>query len=470
MVMKKRYRLCLLFVTSIILWTAIALSGLFRLSGPVDLLRRELRIFADRIFAAVYIADEQTLRHITDNYFVGNRSLRYSSSIDSWKDVERQIPGFRILGESGRPVTMYDIPFVYEKIDTPYLVSLREHYSLGSIVKDAAGEYDAMLRLGAWVGSRWDHGSDPPPGGVDVCNPIEVIQAGKTGARFWCEIAARLMVHAASALGWPARLVTASRDGYTWEHAVAELWSNEYKKWFVIDTDFNVVYEVDGEPLSAFELCHQGLELQRSGLLQTRYIAPSKPSLGYIDLMPYYNYVHIDMRNDWCSRPLASGSPVGGDLSTWWTSRPSLGRMLTAQRRVDDPVLFNWAVNWVSIYALSAKRVSESLISIEIGLAGYSPTFKAFYISFDGGAWHEVEQPGYVLSAGAGEHIVRARLLTTSGYPGPISELSFHISSTCDKSRYPEKLRTPPTAGNLGADKFSSHDFGPGNECCRGTL
>ncbi len=333
-----------------------------------------------------------------------------------------------MLGESGQVVTFYDIPFVYEKSDTPYLLALRERYSLESIVKDAVGEYAAMLRLGAWVGSRWDHGIDPPPGGEQVCYPIEVVQAGEAGARLNCDISARLMVHAATALGWPARLVTASRDGYTWEHAVSELWSNVYKKWFVIDTDFNVVYEADGAPLSAFELCHQGLELQRSGLLQTRYIAPSKPSLGHIDLMPYYNYVHIDMRNDWCSRPLPTGSPAGGDLGTWWTSRPSLNALLTAKRRVDDPALFNWAVNWVSIYALSAERVSGSLVSIEIGLAGYSPTFKAFEISFDGGVWHKVEQPGYVLIAGAGEHVVRARLLTISGYVGPVSEVSFQVS------------------------------------------
>ncbi len=430
----------LLLVISTILW--IALSGFFRLS-PIDFLRKGLRVFADRLLAVAHMSDERAVRDITGNYSVGNRSLRYLSSVDSWKDVERQIPGFRVLGESGQPVSIKDIPFVYEKIDTPYLVSFREHYSLENIVKDAPGEYEAMVRLGAWVGSRWDHGTDPPPGGEQGCNPIEVIQAGETGARFWCDIAARLMVHAATALGWPARLITASRDGYTWEHAVAELWSNEYKKWFVIDTDFNVVYEVQGVPLSAFELCHQGLELQRNGLLRTRYIASSKPSLGRIDLMAFYNYVHVDMRNDWCSRPLARGSPIGGDLSTWWTSRPSLHALLTAKRRVDDPALFNWVVNWVSIYALSAKRVSEGLISIEIGLVGYSPIFKAFEISLDGGEWHEAEQPGYVLNTGAGEHVVRARLLTISGYAGPISEVSFKVPNAREGpqvSSYLERL------------------------------
>ena len=194
--MKKRYSLGLFLVISTILW--ISLSGFFGLP-PISFLRKGLRDFTVRVLALAYSADNKAVRNITDNYRVGNRGLRNSSSIDSWKDIEGQIPGFRVLGESGQPVATYDIPFVYEESDAPYLVALRESYGLENIVKDAPDEYGAMLSLGAWVGSRWDHGTDPPPGGFNVCNAIEVIQAGETGSRFWCEIAARLMVHAATA-------------------------------------------------------------------------------------------------------------------------------------------------------------------------------------------------------------------------------------------------------------------------------
>ena len=296
----------------------------------------------------------------------------------------------------------------------------------------------SMMRCcgsGAWLGTRWDHGTDRVPGGPLVCDPVKVISAGEKGAKFWCEIAARTAVDAATAVGSTSRLLTASSDGYTWEHAVAEFWSNQYEKWFVIDTDFNCVYEYEGVPLSGFELCHRGNELQKSGKLIVREIAPSKKSLPMTDLIPYYRYIHIDMRSDWCSRPLAEGSPAGGDLSTWWTSRPSLHHLLTAKRRVDDAALFNWAVNWVSIYALNAEKASDGRTSVEIGLAGYSPTFEAFEVSFDGDEWHRIEQPNYILNAGAGDHLIRARLLTISGYTGPVSEVSFHVSSTNAASR-----------------------------------
>ncbi|MGH9906455.1 MAG: hypothetical protein ACRD8U_12845, partial [Pyrinomonadaceae bacterium] len=283
----------------------------------------------------------------------------------------------------------------------------------------------AMLRLGGWLGTRWDHGTDEVPGGSLVCDPSTIVNAGERGARYWCEIAARTTIEAATALGWPARLLTASRDGYTWEHAVAELWSNQFSKWFVMDTDFNVVYESAGVPLSAFELSHQGEQLQNGGRLRVRAIAPAKPSLPFKDLVPFYAYVHVDMRNDWCSRPLKQGSPAGGDLATWWTARPAFSRILTAKRRVDDRAVFDWNVNSVAIHASAARRYDDGQLWLEIGLTGYSPTFEAFEASVDGQPWNRIEGGVHSFSVASGIHTVGARLVTTSGYRGAESEIKF---------------------------------------------
>jgi hypothetical protein len=404
------------------------LANLFGL-GPFTFLVNTARVFAAPVFASIYNDDLKAVKAIIETYRVGDKRLLSFSPLESWKNIEAKLPGFRFLGANEGSEIGLEIPFVYERMDSSNLAEFREKCSLDRIIGGPGDEYDAMLQLGAWLGTRWDHGMDRVPGGAWVCDPARVILAGEIGSRFWCEIAARTAVRAATAVGWTARLLTASRDGYTWEHAVAEFWSNQYGKWFIVDTDFNCVYEFEGVPLSGFELCHRGNELQKGGKLVVRKIAPSKKSLPMIDLIPYYSYIHIDMRNDWCSRPLERRSPAGGDLATWWTSRPSLRHLLTAKRRVDDPKLFNWTVNWVSIYALDAKRTSEGQVSIEIGLAGYSPTFKAFEVSFDGGEWHKVEQPSYVLNTGTGDHVVSARLLTISGYRGPESKVSFRIAT-----------------------------------------
>lgn len=222
--------------------------------------------------------------------------------------------------------------FVFERDDAPHLVALREKYRLDEIIAGASSEYEAQLKLAAWVGTRFDHGTDDPPGGRQACDTIAVIEAGQRGARYWCEVAAYTMIHAAQAAGWHARLVTGSTNGYTWDHAVAELWSRQFNKWFVVDADFNVVFESAGVPLSAWELVHDAPALRAKGVLMQRQFARFKKGLVYQDLLRLYAYAHVDQRSDWCTRRLRRGSPAGGDLNTLWTAREGKEPRLTAIR------------------------------------------------------------------------------------------------------------------------------------------
>jgi hypothetical protein len=427
-----------LVLTHGITWSIVVVSAVFaawlgasRLMSepPLVLLEQAARVVVAPIFSAVYREDLKYVGDATRGYQIGEPDLPASSPLASWRKIERRIPEFRVLGGMDSGELPHEVPFVYEDANAQHLVEFRKSYHLQDIIKGSVDEYGAMLQLGAWLGTRWDHGTDEVPGGTDVCRPAEVVKAGEQGARFWCEIAARTAIQAATALGWPARLVTASRDGYTWEHAVAEFWSNQFAKWFVMDTDFNVVFESSGIPLSAFELSRQGEQLRASKQLNVRAIARPKKNLPLIDLLPLYSYIHLDMRNDWCSRPLRPESPAGGDLSTWWTSRPSLSHILTAKKRVDEPRTFNWSVNSVAIYALDAIRVSQARISVEIELTGYSPDFRAFQVSFDGVEWRQLDHPRYMLDVAPGEHVFRGRMVTLHQKPGPESKVRFHLSS-----------------------------------------
>ena len=411
------------------------LSVYFRLP-PINFVKNGLRVVAVPILAHVYDEDVQDAEQIRREYLVGERHLTQSSALKSWKNLESNVTGFHVLSVTPEIPGFQEIPFVYESMNAPHLVAFRERYKLNELIAGAADEYEAMLRLGGWVGSQWDHGLDAIPGGNTLCfNPIAVVEAGRAGAKFWCEIAAKVTVHAATALGWEARLVTGSRNGYDWEHALAELWSNQYNKWFVIDADFNVVYETtDGVPLSAFELCHDWPELEKAGKLTVRRIAPAKPSLPLIDLLPFYRYVHIDLRNDWNSRQLRRGSPAGGDLATWWTARPDFGPLLTSKIRVDDRHRFNWPVNKVEIHVKEVEihtrhleNRSEQWLRFGLSLVAYSPNFQAFEVSFDGKSWDKTVSGKYSLPCFQGEHTIKVRVVTASNQKGPVSEVRFQI-------------------------------------------
>jgi len=335
-------------------------------------------------------------------------SVVYGSDLTT--SIERTVH-YRI-GAWDRPVP----EFVFERHDSPHLTAFRQRYGLDSLLGGASNEYDAQLRLAAWVGSRFEHGTDSVPGGNHVCSPTDVVQAGAAGAAYWCEIAARLMVQAATAVGIPARVITASRDAYTWEHAVAELWSNQFNKWFVVDTDFNVVFEADGRPLSAWELVHRGPELQRNGRLLVRRFAKFKEGLVPQDLLRFFAYVHLDKRTDWCTRKLRRGSPAGGDLATVWTARPGSEPPLTAIPRARGSEAFDWPVN------VTAITLSPDGRTVRLGT--WSPVFAEFEYRLDEGPWTTAAHTEIVLSHTSRPERIEARVRTIRNDTGPVASLT----------------------------------------------
>ncbi len=313
-------------------------------------------------------------------------------------------------------------PFVYEQISEPYLETLRQEFNLQRVISSSQSEYEAQLKLGAWLGTRWDHGTSPLEGTKEERNPVDIIRAGEAGEKYWCEIAAIVTVQTATAMGYPARLVMLSRNGYDMEHGVAEIWSNQFNKWYVMDTDFNVIFEKDGIPLSAFELCHDGLKWQEQGALQKNFFTPSKPSMPYKDLLPFYRYVRVDLRNDWLSRDLRPGSPAGGDLATWWTSREGSGPVLTASERVDDPERFDWKVNQVVVKALQTPAKVPSQRRYDLTFSAYAPYYSGLQMRIDGGPWEVLSDfsPSLVFDDVLSHH-VDARVISVYDNYGPVT-------------------------------------------------
>jgi hypothetical protein len=315
-----------------------------------------------------------------------------------------------------------EFPFVFERSDAPHLVQLRKRYDLQALFAGAPTEYEAQLQLAAWVGTRFEHGDDDVPGGRQVCDPVAVFDAGSNGRRFWCEIAAYSMIQAATAVGWPARMITASLNGYRWDHAVAELWSNQFNKWFVIDTDFNIVFEVDGVPLSAWELVHKAPALRQSNQLVARRFAKFKEGLAPQDVLRLFQYTHVDMRNDWCTRDLLPGSPAGGDLATRWTARSGREPKMTAVPRADTEAVFDWKLNNVS-FRLDPTDQSAGANGAAILLSTHSPVFSHFEIRKPGGEWVKMEGTRLPAQSWNEGYTILARVVTLRGDRGPSAEI-----------------------------------------------
>ena len=403
---------------------ALAVTGFTSLHyaiSPAELPEAAARTLAAPLLGGWHREDLIEQRRLVRGYYVGDPGPRRDPAV-SWQALE----GVRLEGGSALKPLLNAVPFVYDSAEAPLLKELAHRYRLKELV-GAGGEYDQMLRLAYWLGTRWDHGVDPVPGDPGAPDPGAVIAAGEKGSRFWCEIAARTMVQAATALGWPARLVTASSDGYHWDHALAEIWSNQFNKWVLFDADYNILYASGGVPLSAFEICHMAPTLSRQGALEVVRFAPLKKSLKEQDLLYLYRYVHIDLRNDWLSRRLAPGSPAGGDVATYWTARPGLEKLLTAKARVDDRERFDWRVNAVALHAVQLVRTAPGNFRLTVGISGYTPYFRGFEVRLAGEPWQRADQGRWEVPLRRGRHRIESRVITSNGASGPVYRVDFSL-------------------------------------------
>lgn len=422
----RKKKALLLWVVALLVGANLVLAQFFSLD-PFALDKMLLRLALNRVFDIAYRADLDYVEVVQKSYLRGY--VQGGEPAERWKKLAQQDGRLTLIRYNAATSLPQQVPFVYQTPGQPYLVSLREKYRLKELSEGAGDEYGEMLLVFRWLGTRWDHGADAVPGGTRQLNPALVIEGGARGGKYWCEIAAKVTVEVASALGWPARLVTASKDGYNWDHAVAEIWSNRFNKWFAVDTDFNVIYEAEGIPLSAFELCHDGPKLKRQGRLQLRLLAPAKPSLKLVDLVPFYRYVHIDLRSDWFTRKLRPLSPVGGDLSTWWTARPDLGPILTGKKRVDNPQQFDWKLNQVEISPVGFGSGGVAGKRLTLALRTYSPNF-AFFELYSNGKSYVSRDGRTSIETVEGVNVVGARTVDHDGRRGAFHQVSFSLKGS----------------------------------------
>jgi hypothetical protein len=100
----------------------------------------------------------------------------------------------------------------------------------------------------------------------------ERLKAIDEGHSFFCTQYGQVMVSNAASLGWVDRALALRRhqgvnkNGGSTEHITAEIWSNQYRKWVMLDPTSNMYLEKDGVPLNAWEICQDWFYNDGKGL------------------------------------------------------------------------------------------------------------------------------------------------------------------------------------------------------------
>ncbi|MCU0917791.1 MAG: transglutaminase-like domain-containing protein, partial [Planctomycetes bacterium] len=146
--------------------------------------------------------------------------------------------------------------FRFDSFDNPKLKELRERYRLDAVVAPGKDEFERQVLLLDWVHHRFQKFGRPS---TEARGALEILRAIDEGHAFFCSHYAHVFVSAAASLGWIDRELALRRhqdspQGGSTEHSPTEIWSNQYRKWVMMDPTAHMCIEKDGLPLNAYEI------------------------------------------------------------------------------------------------------------------------------------------------------------------------------------------------------------------------
>ncbi len=319
----------------------------------------------------------------------------------------------------------------------PKLERLREQENLDDLVVGLDGEFQQQLAILAWAQARLPRFGRPTS---DVRGALDIIAAADDGHTFYCSYYMDVFVSAAASMGWVTRSL-ALRVGNNWqgtgsyEHSAVEIWSNEHRKWVMLDPTYALHIEKEGVPLSAWEFRQQWFYGDRHELVfvigaldgrRARYsdlpvaIAdhPGYGTLAVRDLtLDKYAFVGYVPNNDFMDT-----GPNWDEFFISTDEQLSQGvRWHRGNDNPDDPMQPYFPLNQA---ALSLEHADDTHVRVHVDTL--TPNFDRFEARFDSEQWNEVGE-SFVWALEPGANRVEVRSFNRFGVPGPVSRLVMRL-------------------------------------------
>jgi hypothetical protein len=331
----------------------------------------------------------------------------------------------------------YSKRFKFDSVSNPKLKELRERYNLDEVIAPGKDEFEKQLLLMDWVHHRFKKFGRPSK---EARGALEVLEAIDEGHSFFCTQYGQVMVSTAASLGWVDRALALRRhkgvnkNGGSTEHTTTEIWSNQFRKWIMLDPTSNMYLEKDGIPLNAWEIRQEwfyndGKELVIVvGKDRKRYRKPDLPvylatfagfgdltidpdeldKYGFIGYIP--NTDIMDSGYDYGKMFIVHDQVCEG--TTWHT------RDLPAHPETDPYFPIGQS-------ALSLKSDRGKLM---VSLKTMTPNFQRFESRTDGGEWKLTADP-FEWELRDGANHLEVRTINAFGVAGSISTMELQLEN-----------------------------------------
>ena len=329
----------------------------------------------------------------------------YCYDINLWHGVKF------IKAVNGR-VVQPSFPFTYQDMNHLKVRKLYDRAGIREMEKASASELELIRHISDWANIQWGHMQPLPYASWDA---HEILDSIEKGDAFWCTYKAALFVQACNAAGLTARILGINRKDRD-AHTVTEVYSNEFRKWMLVDPWMNCYFERDSIPLSAWELHEtisnpEGIFLVfgengrgteywdvKSGKAKTiphdnqRIPIEKDQSKG---LYEYYYDIRIVLRNDHTVHPQPKENiyidsfmvPYNARGGEWWgpqlhwiddTTPPQITCANTGE--IND---FEWPLNEVNVDLKKISVPGEEAV-LEASFSTLTPNFSHYLLEVNG--------------------------------------------------------------------------------------
>ncbi len=330
----------------------------------------------------------------------------------------------------------YTKRFKFDAYDNPKLKELRERYKLDEVIAPGKNEFDRQVLLMDWTHRQFKKFGRPsasPKGALEILRDIE------QGHTFFCAHYAKVFVSSAASLGWVDRELALRRHqgtatGGSTEHSSTEIWSNQYRKWVMLDPTSNMYLEKDSVPLNAFEIrqewfYHEGKALvfvigkERKRYKKTDLPIFLKRFAGFGDLVVSPD--ELDKYGFTAYIPNTDFMDAGEDYAKMFIVKDKL---CEGTRWHERTVPANPAVDPYFPIGQAALSLRADAGAIIVSLKTMTPNFKRYEVQIDGGGW-ESSKDHFVWSVHPGPNRLEVRTVNQFGVHGPISTAELELTN-----------------------------------------
>jgi len=321
--------------------------------------------------------------------------------------------------------------FMFDAFNNKAHQQLREQEKLDEVVAKGKDEFDRQVRLMDWTYRRFKRFNAPSK---KVQTPLEILKAIDEGHTFNCGFYATVLHSALSSYGYPTRhigLKGPKSDGNGSGHSILEVWSNQHRKWFVLDPTLNMYFEsTDGEgvPLNAYEIRQEWFYDKGKKLV---IVIGAKREKHTVKDLPIHRAYHRGFGNlQLNDRSLGKFMQIaytpltdkgGFDYGKMFITKDALAKGMKWHTRVcpakpaTEPY---WPLNQAAL-----KLAATDQLAVAASLTTNTPDFAGYRYRIDGGEWTEGEPPRWALHEGANKlEVVAVNKFGVTGPPS-IAEL-----------------------------------------------